>query len=313
MFAEVVLVVAGIAALYLGAEWLVKGSTRLARSLGVSPIVAGLTVVALGTSAPELVVAIVAALRGSGDLAVGNVMGSNLANIGLILGITAVITPLKVSDRAVRREVPIMLAVTLLVYPILQDLRLDRQDGLILLGMLATYLAFAFYTGEGEKTDEERGQEEDRVPITMLKDLGLIAAGAIGLMLGGQSLVEGAVLVARDFGISEVVIGLSVVAIGTSLPELATSLTAALKGECDIAVGNVIGSNIFNLAAVLGVASLVRPFDVAASVMTRQLPAVIALSIFAFPLLRSHNVISRREGIFLLMGYVGLGVWVIVF
>lgn len=314
---DTLLLVGGIGVLYFGAEWLVRGAARLAGSLGVSPIVVGLTVVSFGTSAPELVVCVVAAVGGNADLAVGNVLGSNLANIGLILGLTALVRPLEVAARVVWREVPLMLLVTAAVYPLAWDGRLSRGDGTILLLALAGYLIFVFQSveteapeivGEYEEFMKEAGPESDKVRAI---DIVMVVAGCGGLVLGGYAIVEGAVAVASFLGVSQVVIGLTVVAVGTSLPELATSLVASMHKEADIAVGNVIGSNIFNIVAILGTATVVEPIHVAHTVLVRELPAVLGLSLLVVPMLRSGWRIRRWEGALLLACYVGIGIWLL--
>jgi len=314
---DVVLLVCGIGVLYYGAEWLVRGAARLAASLGVSPIVVGLTVVSFGTSAPELVVCTVAALSGSPDLAIGNVMGSNLANIGLILGLTALVRPFDVHTRVVRREMPLMLLITLSLYPLVWDGLLGRGDGVLLLCALVAYLIFVFYSVEDE-APEILGEHEDsmkasdrRTSVVAGEDVLWVIAGSACLLLGGFCIVEGAVQIAESLGLSEVVIGLTVVAVGTSLPELATSLVAALRSEADIAVGNVIGSNIFNVAAVLGTASIVEPLAIPSHVLTRELAAVVAMSLLLFSVLRTRWRIGRWEGALLLTSYVAAGWWLL--
>lgn len=300
MVFDFALLTLGIGVLYFGAEWLVRGSARLSASLGVSPIVVGLTVVSFGTSAPELVVCVVAALGGNPDLAIGNVMGSNLANIGLILGLTAIVRPLKVNPRVVRREMPILLLVTAALLPLLWDLEITRGDGALLLIALTAYLTSALWSVEDE--DLVKTPTEDR-SLVHPPDILWILAGTACLVLGGYCIVEGAVQVAYSFGVSQVTIGLTVVAVGTSLPELATALVAAARSETDIAVGNVIGSNIFNVTAILGTTALLEPIRVPASILSAELPAVIAMSLLLFPLLRSGWHISRLEGLFLLAAY----------
>lgn len=308
----------GIAVLYYGAEWLVRGSARLAASLGVSPIVVGLTVVSFGTSAPELVVCTVAALGGNPDLAIGNVMGSNLANIGLILGLTSIVRPLEVHARVVWREVPLMLLVTAALYPLAWgDHRLDRGDGVILLIALAAYLVFVFQSVEDEAPEILHEYEDFMKASTEsgasvhLPDVMWVVAGSACLVLGGYCIVEGAVQVAGALGLSQVVIGLTVVAVGTSLPELATSLVAAARKEADIAVGNVIGSNIFNIAAILGTASFLEDIPIPESVLYRELPAVLLISLLLVPVLRSGWRIRRWEGAILLAAYVGVGIFLL--
>ncbi|MDE0898382.1 MAG: calcium/sodium antiporter [Longimicrobiales bacterium] len=317
MVFDVALLTLGVGVLYFGAEWLVRGSARLAATLGVSPIVVGLTVVSFGTSAPELVVCIVAALGGNPDLAIGNVMGSNLANIGLILGLTAIVRPLEVKSRIVWREMPIMLLVTAALFPLLWDLELTRGDGVLLLMALTAYLVSAFRSVEdqapevlGEYKNLVKTSAEDR-PRVHAPDILWILAGSACLVLGGYCIVEGAVQVASSLGISQVVIGLTVVAVGTSLPELATAVVAAARSETDIAVGNVIGSNIFNVTAILGTAALLEPIRVPASILSRELPVVIAISLLLFPLLRSGWRIRRWEGAILLSAYAAAGVYLL--
>ncbi len=316
MIADVLLIVGGIVALYFGAEWLVRGAAHLAAAFGVTPIVVGLTVVSLGTSTPELAAAVVASFQGSGDLAVGNVLGSNLANIGLILGVTALVRPLQVAGRVVSREVPVMLLITVALYPIIADLTIGRWEGVVLLLLLVGYLLFVFRTARDEVPEvlgEYRNFVERSSDLTrkeVWKDLGLIAAGIVALGLGGTVIVEGATSLAADLGVSELLIGITLVAMGTSLPELATSVVAALRKEADIAVGNIIGSNIFNIAAVLGAASLVRPIEVSQSALSVEFPATVLLSLLLLPIARSRYKIRRWEGAVLLLAYVGLGFWI---
>lgn len=309
LFFNVVLLAGGIGVLYFGADWLVRGAARMAASLGLSAIVVGLTVVSLGTSAPELAVSVLAAVRGDPDIAMGNVMGSNLANIGLILGVTALARPLTVTGRVVRREVPIMIVVTLLLYPLLMDGELSRLDGGVLLVILVAYLAIVFRTVDDEEPEvvvefEEFARISEHVSGGLrLRDVGLIAVGTVGLVVGGSSIVGSAEFIARELGISQLLISLSVIAVGTSLPELATSLVAALREESDIAVGNIIGSNVFNIAAVLGITSVVEPLAVADEVIGAYMPAVILMSLLAFPIAKRAYEIRRWEGAILLTAY----------
>lgn len=308
---------AGIGVLYFGAEWLVRGSARLAAALGVRPIVVGLTVVSFGTSAPELVVAVVAAVRGSSDLAVGNVLGSNMANLGLILGLTALIRPLEVAARVVWREAPLMLLVTLLLFPLAWNEVIGRAEGALLLAGLAAYLVFVLRAA-GDETpevlleyDEYLREESASAPRLQASDVGLVVAGCAALVAGGWAIVESAVFLAGALGVPEVVVGLTVVAVGTSLPELATSVVAAIRNEADIAVGNIVGSNIFNVLAILGTSATLAPLSVTGSIMTRELVAVLALSVLVFPMLRTGWRVQRWEGALLLGSYVGLGVWLL--
>jgi cation:H+ antiporter len=314
---DVAVLAMGVVVLYFGAEWLVLGAARLASCLGVSPMVVGLTVVSFGTSAPELVVCSVAALGGNADLAIGNVVGSNLANIGLILGLTAVVAPLAVQSRVVWREMPVMLLITLALYPLSWDGELSVGDGTLLLLALVAYLGWVFQSIEsespailGEYEDFVRASTEGRSSLRV-KDVTLIVSGSACLVVGGYAIVEGAIGVATALGVSQVVIGLTVVAIGTSLPELATSLVAAARSEADIAVGNVIGSNIFNIAAILGTASVLEPIAIPTHVLTRELPALVALCLLLFPLLRTEWRIQRWEGAVLVGAYVAAGIFLL--
>jgi len=314
---DLAVLISGIVVLYFGAVWLVRGASRLASSLGVSPIVVGLTVVSLGTSAPELVVCLVAALQGNPGLAIGNVMGSNLANIGLILGLTSLVHPLEVKHRVVWREMPVMLLITFAIYPIAFDRVLSRMDGFMLLLVLLAYLVWVFRSGHPDEIKSSHGPRdsmatsEEAASLLNLKDIGHVVLGSAFLVLGGYCIVKGAVEVASALGISEVIIGLTVVAIGTSLPELATSLVAAMRQEVDIAVGNIIGSNIFNLTAIFGTTAIVRPIMIPETVLSRELAGVVLMSLLLLPILRNGWQIKRWEGALLLTAYIGMGWWLI--
>ena len=317
LFWNILLLIGGFGALWFGAEWLVRGAARIATRMGVSPVVIGLTLVSLGTSAPELVVGIVAALDGRTGLLIGNVMGSNLANIGLILGATAVIRPLAVADRVISRDVPIMVLVTIFIFPLVLDNVVVLGDGLILLVVLVLYVAFTFRTVDEDMSQLEEGAggdagEEADAARELLVNLGLVTAGAIGLALGGKAIVEGASYLASELGASEELIGLTVVAVGTSLPELVTSVVAAARQQTDIAVGNIVGSNIFNLTAVLGASALVSELPVDTSILTRQLPAVLVISLLAWPITASARRVRRSEGVLLLAAYFGFMIWITV-
>ncbi|MGI9626953.1 MAG: calcium/sodium antiporter [Longimicrobiales bacterium] len=310
---NILLLLGGFGALYFGAEWRVRGAARIASTMGISPVVVGLTLVSLGTSAPELVVCIIATTGGQGSLLIGNVLGSNLANIGLILGATALVTPLDVADRVITREVPIMILMTIIVYPLVLDLNVTRGEGGILLFLLAVYIAFTFSTEEDQVQDilDEVGGLTHEVPEEAqgkvnLKDVGLVVVGAVTLAVGGRAIVTGATFLAEAFGASELVIGLTVVALGTSLPELVTSLVAAMRKHADIAVGNIVGSNIFNLTAVLGGAATVREFTIQESALSQELPAVLALSVLVWPILTTARKVRRWEGAVLLISYFAL-------
>jgi cation:H+ antiporter len=313
--AYILLFVGGIGVLYFGAEWLVRGAASAATHLGVSPIVLGLTVVALGTSAPELVVSLIATnVEKAPDLAVGTILGSNLANLGLILGVSALVAPMTVTARVVTREMPVMLLLTAMLLPVMWDGVVSRLDGVFLVGLLVAYLAFVFKAVQGED-DEVIGEFEQYISETTQAqksvwiDALLLAAGIAGLVLGAGAIVVSAQKMAGVFGISGLGVGATIVAVGTSLPELATSVVAAARKEADIAVGNVIGSNVFNLAAVLGITAVVLPVPVHPLVMEVHFPAVMFMSVLVVPLVRAKLQIRRTEGVILLMAYAALSTW----
>ena len=313
--ANVLLLLGGFGALYFGAEWLVRGAARIAAAMGTSPVVVGLTLVSLGTSAPELVVGVIATLNDEGGLLVGNVLGSNLANIGLILGGTALIKPLSVADRVISRDVPIMIVITILAFPFVLDLEVDWGDGLILLALLVAYVSFTFWTEDDEIRDIQEGVgtyagDEEDGGQDLLRNLGLVAIGAAGLGVGGKAIVDSATYLSGVLGASTEVIGLTIVAVGTSLPELVTSIVAAARKQADIAVGNIVGSNIFNIAAVMGASALVRGYPVDQSILTLQLPAVLILSVLVWPVVASARRVRRSEGLLLLLVYLGLMGWI---
>ena len=274
MLANVAYFGLGLLGLYLGAEWLVKGAARAARRLGMSPLVVGLTVVAFGSSAPELLVGVVASVQDRSDVVLGNVVGSNILNIALILGVAALVRPLRVGMRLLAREVPLMVGVSVAVALMAVDGSLGRPDAVILLGGFTVFLAYVTRAAEAESAEvaaeyvqheeTERGRPED---TSLGRDLLLVGVGLVALILGAHLLVTSAVFFARLAGVSEVVIGLTVVAVGTSLPELATCAVAAHRNEADIALGNAVGSNLFNLLSILGVSAAIRPIRVAPSIL----------------------------------------------
>lgn len=299
------LLVAGLALLVLGAEALVRGSAALARRLGVGPLVVGLTIVAFGTSSPELVVSTRAALVGAGDIALGNVLGSNIANILLILGAAALIRPIRIQTQLVRIDIPIMIAVSLAPFLLLADGRVSRAEGLLLLGGIVAYTVLSIALARSERDPAVRHVIEQGLPAwprRPLEQLLAIAAGLALLALGADLFVRGAVRMAGALGVSEALIGLTVVAVGTSLPELATSMVAAVRGEGDIAVGNVVGSNLFNLLGILGAAATARPLQ-ATGIGRSDLLAMAAAALVLLPLARSGLRLQRWEAALLLAGY----------
>ncbi|MDH3339927.1 MAG: calcium/sodium antiporter [Nitrosopumilus sp.] len=298
------LVGAGLTMLYFGAEWLVKGSIAISNKLGVSQLVIGLTVVAFGTSAPELAVSVSSAMQGLSDVALGNVVGSNIVNMGAILGISAIVSPIIVSKSAVRKEVLIMIGVSFLLLAIILDGKIDSIDGILL---VVGIIVFVWYSYKSSKKDTDI----EEIPVSQIlqknvfsKSVVFMIAGLL-LLTGGSFLtVDNAVIIGTSFGVSELFMGLTVVAIGTSLPELITSVVAARKGHADLSVGNIVGSNIFNIMAILGISSLISGITVSEQVLV-DVGIMLAFSIVLIPIMRSGFVISRKEGILLITGYVG--------
>jgi cation:H+ antiporter len=301
------LFVAGFVLLILGADWLVRGASRIAAALGVTPLIIGLTVVAYGTSAPELAVGIKSAWSGQSDLALGNAVGSNVFNVLFILGVSATVAPLVVSSQLVRLDVPILIVVSTLTFGLAADGAIGRGDAVLLTSLAIAYTVFQVRQSRGEAGFGRLDDNEAEVPArrTGVTNLGLIAAGLLLLVVGSRWLVAGAVSLAQTLGVSELVIGLTIVAAGTGLPEVATSIVAAARGERDIAVGNVIGSNYFNLTMVLGVCGLLSPggLPAAAALVRFDLPVMVAVAVACLPVFASGREISRWEGVLFLVYY----------
>lgn len=309
---EVVSLISGLVLLYFGAEWLVGSAARLATSFGIRPLVVGLTVVAYGTSSPELVVGVGAALRDQGDIALGNVVGSNVANIGLILACTALIRPPTI-DRGLRtRELPVLVVATALVPVLLIDGTIGLADGIGLAALAIGYTLWMVRASRRPATgdlDEVASAADEAALGTVpsrgrLKLLGVAVLGLGALVTGGHFLVEGAVGIARTFGMSERLIGLTIVAIGTSLPELATSVVAATRGHSDIAVGNVLGSNIFNLLLILGASGIAAPIRGDLSSLAFDVSALAVMTVLAGLAIATRRRVSRLQGMLLLLAYV---------
>jgi len=306
-----VLFILGLVLLVAGAEGLVRGASRIAATLGISPLVIGLTVVAFGTSAPELAVSTSSALGGNADVAIGNVVGSNIFNVLFILGLSAVIAPLVVARQILRFDVPLMIGVSLLLFFVALDGRIGILDGALLTAGIVAYTGWAIVSSRrankalvAEYAEEFGAQETQRSGI--LVDIGLVAGGLVLLVLGSEWLVNGATEVAEALGVSDLVIGLTLVAAGTSMPELATSVIASIKGERDIAIGNVVGSNIFNILAVLGISALVSGGEVAVAdgALRVDLPVMIAVAVICLPSFFTGRLIARWEGIAFMALYV---------
>jgi len=298
---------AGIVLLIWGADLLVRGAAHLAALAGISPLVIGLTVVAMGTSAPELAVSLRAALAGQADLTLGNVLGSNIANVLLILGFAALAAPLLVAARVLQREVPTMIGVSLLLWLLAADGTIGRLDGVLLIVLLGAFLGAAAFIGrQAAAADISVQPPPDRSRWAVARNLGLIVGGLLLLVAGAQWLVEGAVTFARALGVGELLIGLTVVAVGTSLPEIATSVLASLRGEREIAVGNVVGSNILNILGVLGLTALLTPTPIVVPLgaLAFDIPVLVATAVACLPIFFSGRIIARWEGALFLAYYV---------
>lgn len=314
------LFIAGLVVLILGADLLVRGSSRLAAAFGVSPLVIGLTIVAIGTASPEIAVSLQAAANGQGDLTLGNVLGSNIFNILFILGLTSIVAPIVIAKQLIRKDAPILLGVSLLTLALVFDGNLGAIEGAILFALLFVYIFFALKQSRSESREvqkeyaEEYAQKESRTIKSIATNITFILAGLGLLVWGSNLLVDSAVQIAKILGVSELVIGLTIVAVGTSLPEVATSVIAALKGESDIAVGNAIGSNIFNLLGVLGIGALVSPggIFVEQRVLQFDLPVMVFVALVTLPVFYIDSRISRTEGGLLLLYYIVYLVYVIL-
>ena len=304
MLSSVLSIIGGFILLAGAAEALVYGASSLARRLGLSPLVIGLTVVSIGTSLPELLVSLEAALTGSGDLALGNVVGSNIGNIALILGVAALVRPIVVQAQVVRIEVPVLVVVSAGCVGLMADGSLGRIDGALLLAGIVAYVAYTLHAAQRTGT-AVRAEFDEGVPKahSLFADLGMLVVGLGGLVGGAHLLVEGAVAIAETFGVGPIVIGLTIVAVGTSLPELATSVVAAYRGRGDIAVGNAVGSSIFNLLGILGATVLVQPLSTQ-TLGWVETGVMLGTAVVIFPFFRTGWTLSRAEGAVLVVGYL---------
>jgi cation:H+ antiporter len=315
----------GIAVLSVGAEFFVRGASRLAALFGISTLIIGLTVVAFGTSAPEVAVVVQAGFQGQGDMAFGNIIGSNISNFMFILGLSALLAPLVVSHRLVRLEVPLLLFISGAVFFAAYDRQISRMEGGLLVAGAVVYTIFIIRQSQAENKHVKGGDSGKANPQIgalvgdgkkgWVRNLVMLAAGLLGLVLGANWLVNGASGIARILGVSDLVIGLTVVAVGTSLPELATSITATLRGERDLAIGNVIGSNLFNLLLVMGIGATLVPggLPVPDSSISFDIPVMIAVTAACLPLFFSGYVISRWEGLVLLVYYAAYTAYLLLF
>ena len=308
MITSLTLLILSLMALYIGAGWLVQGSSALALKANISPLVIGLTIVAFGTSAPELAVSLGDTLRGQGDIAIGNIVGSNIFNIGVILGVSATICPLQVKKQLLRIDIPIMLAATILFTILFWNGTLGRMEGLFFLTGIIIYTLFSLLYSR--KQEEEPNLELEEQPKHWAVDTLTIIGGLVVLVFASRLLVDNAVSIAKELGVSEAVIGLTIVAAGTSMPELATSVVAAYKHKTDIAIGNIVGSNLFNILAIAGSCSLMHPIE-AKNVNYIDLLVMLAISILLLPLMKSGQKISRTEGAALILIYVIYLFWLL--
>jgi cation:H+ antiporter len=303
-------IAAGLTLLLWGADRFVHGASATARNLGVAPLMIGLTVVAFATSAPEILVSVIAALRGEPGLAFGNAIGSNIVNIGLVLGVTAIVRPIPLESDTLRREMPALLAVSLLTVSLFLDTRLSRPDGIVMLtGLIIVMIWLARLGTRSSATDPIKMDYEAEIPdnVSMKAAIIWLVIGLGTLLIGAEWLVSGSIGVAQSLGVSEIVIGITIVALGTSLPELAVSLMSVLKGEYGLAIGNIVGSNIFNLLAVIGVAATIHPAAVAPSVLSLHIFVMVAFTLVLFAMTYDYDGkarLSRLEGVALLIAYI---------
>ena len=297
----------GLVLLYFGADWLVQGAVTLALHLGLSPLIVGLTVVALGTSVPEALVSVQAAIGHQGGIALGNVIGSNILNIALILGLSAFFNPLKVDSHLVKADVPLLAGATFMLVVLLEDFHISRMEGAFLL------LCIVFYVTGNIMTVKRTSPEEDKIEgmeipedsgKTLWRDVGFLILGIVTLGFGANFLVTGAVDLARIFGLSEALIGLTIVSIGTGTPEMATALMAAYRKRADLAIGNAVGSNLFNIMFVLGIAALVAPLD-GKGISSIDLYVMLGVTILLLPTVWTGRILDRKEGFLFLAIYVG--------
>ncbi len=311
MLLNLVIFVVGLIVLSWSADRFVYGASALAKNIGVAPMMIGLTIVAMGSSAPEIVVAATASLAGSPDTAVGNALGSNITNIALVLGITALIKPILVQSTTLKRELPLMLMVTLIAVYFLSDSEVSRIEGIVLITLFVLVIAgMAVLSFSVDKNDPLVAETDSEVPKDVQTSTAVfwVIVGLILLPLSAHFLVESAVFIARHFGISDLVIGLTIIAIGTSLPELAASIAGVLKGEDDLALGNIIGSNIFNILAVLAMPGLISPSAIDANAADRDSLVMLGLSVLLFVFcfnLNSMRRINRYEAFVFLLIFVG--------
>ncbi len=314
MLLQCILFIIGLLGVYFGAEWLVKGSSNLSRALGIRPLIIGLTVVAFGTSSPELAVSLTASIKESSEIAIGNIIGSNIANIGLVLGITAMIFPLKVERNIIKNELPLMIAISVVFYLMAMDKKIGFIDGSFLFTGIILFTGYHIYRIIKSNSRSHNltsvtniAGVADKQSLTRRKNLLLnilfIAVGLAGLLIGAHLLVKGAIFIAGRCGISEMAIGLTAVAFGTSIPEMATSVVSAFRKEAELCVGTIIGSNIFNILMVIGSVTLIRPLNVTQETLFFELPVMLFFSVVLIPMVMGTWAINRIKGFVLVFGY----------
>jgi cation:H+ antiporter len=296
---NVLLIIFGLIILTYAADKLVEGAASMARRLGVSPLVVGLTVVAYGTSFPELVVSVQASFENNPGITVGNAVGSTIFNSGLILGLAALICPIPCNSDVVRRDVPVMIGSSLLIWFMARDQQFSRPEGIILILLVIIYSFASYYLAKKSPDPEIPSEALGEIQSTPARDIFRIVVGMAGLIGGAKLLLIGSVAIAKSFGISDEIIGLTLVAAGTSMPELATSVVAAWRGQPDIAIGNVVGSNIFNILGIIGVSGVLLPLQVSTHMLEIDIPIMVIFCLGALPIMKSDLKISRLEGFFL--------------
>lgn len=318
LYVNILWVLGGLVLLYFGAEWLVKGASELAIRFGISPLVVGLTVVAFGTSAPELVVSVKANFHGNGGMAIGNVVGSNICNIALVLGLGAVIFPLAIQRQVIRREMPVLLVATIVFLLMMRDGVMDRLESGVLLSGIILYVVTSLVAARKEDPDSSEDIPAEVIEAArsggtkrVFFNLFLIILGGILLVIGADRMVYGGENIARFYGVPEAIIGLTLFAFGTSLPELATSVVAAIRKQGDIIVGNAVGSCIFNILAVVGLAGVIAPLQ-ATGVTTLHLGVMLGVSVILMPMMWHRRRLDRWEGVLLVIGYFGFTAWLVV-
>lgn len=307
MIISILILFAGLVVLVLGGDFLIKGSSSIALKMKLSPLVVGLTIVAFGTSAPELLISVKAALTSSPDLAMGNVIGSNICNLALVLGLTAIISPIYVKRNTIWIDWPMTMGSSLLLYILVREGLINSYEGLIFILILVLYLFFVIRKSRKDINVARELQQEFNLPkssSTYLKDFTYIAIGSIGLFFGAELFVSSAQDLARNLGIEERIIGITVVALGTSLPELVTATVASFKKETDLALGNLMGSNIFNILSILGITSIIKEIEVSDVILNTDIIWMLGITLIILPMMLSKRQIGRIEGIILLLIYI---------